>query len=65
MADPVIERIKGEIAEEFDVPLQYLEKFLELEEEKVHYTRRHGLLGDLRTLTTQTATVAGRRSDEA
>ena len=55
MSDPVMERIKREVCEEFDVPLAYFTRFLELEEEKVHYTRRHGLIDDLKKLTAQTA----------
>ncbi len=55
MADPKLEAIKQEVCREFGVPLDYLEQVLELEEEKAHYTRRHGLLEDLRKLTAQTA----------
>lgn len=55
MSDPVIERIKREVSEEFDAPLEYVEKFLEQEHEKVHLSRRHGLLEDLRKLTAQHA----------
>jgi hypothetical protein len=57
MADPVIEQIKAEICEEFEVPLTFFNKFIELEDEKVHYTRRHGLIEDLRKLVAQTARV--------
>jgi len=55
MADPKLEAIKQEVCREFGVPLDYFEQVLELEEEKAHYTRRHGLLEDLRKLTAQTA----------
>ena len=55
MADPKLEAIKQQVCREFGVPLDYLEQVLELEEEKAHYTRRHGLLEDLRKLTAQTA----------
>lgn len=55
MDDPVIERIKQGVADEFGVPLRYLELFLEKEEARVHQTRRHGLIDDLRKLTAQTA----------
>ena len=55
MSDPKLEAIKQEVCREFGVPLDYFEHVLELEEEKVHYTRRHGLLEDLRKLTTQAA----------
>jgi hypothetical protein len=55
MSDPVIERIKREVSEEFEVPLVYFTRFLELEEEKVHYARRHGVIEDLKKLTAQTA----------
>ena len=57
MTDPVIETIKGEICEEFGVPLVFFNKFVELEEEKVHYTRRHGLIEDLKKLVAQSARV--------
>jgi hypothetical protein len=38
-----------------DVPLLYFEKFLKLEEDKVQFTVRRGLLDDLRKLVAQTA----------
>jgi hypothetical protein len=57
MDDPVIEQIKNQVAEEFGVPLHFLQRFLELEEDRVHQTRRHGLLEDLRRLTAQTARI--------
>ena len=55
MTDPKLEAIKQEVCNEFGVPLDYFEQVLELEEEKAHYTRRHGLLEDLRRLTTHAA----------
>ena len=36
MDDPVIEQVKREVAERFDVPLAYLQVFLDLEETRVH-----------------------------
>lgn len=60
MDDPVIEQIKQQVAEEFAVPLPYLQRFLELEEARVHQTRRHGLLDELRKLTAQTARIERR-----
>jgi hypothetical protein len=55
MSDPAIERIKKEVCDKYGVPLIFFERFLELEDEKVHLSRRHGLLEDLKKLTAQTA----------
>jgi len=55
MPDPVLEKLKSEICTEMDVPLLYFEKFLKLEEDKVQFTVRRGLLDDLRKLVAQTA----------
>jgi hypothetical protein len=55
MSDPVIEQIKRQVAEEIGLPLHFMERFLELEEGKVHYSRRHGLLDDLRRLVAHEA----------
>lgn len=64
MTDPVIEQIKVEICDEFEIPLTFFNKFVELEDEKVHYTRRHGLIEDLRKLVAQTARVERKVGDE-
>ena len=55
MDDPVIEKIKQEVCEEFNVPLDYLQRFLELEEDHVHQARRHGVFDEIKRLTVQAA----------
>jgi hypothetical protein len=58
VSDPVIEAVKRDVCEEFGIPLVFFNSFLELEDAKVHFIRRHGLLDDLRKLTAQTARPA-------
>jgi hypothetical protein len=63
--DPVIEGIKQEVADEFDVPLAYLQHFLDLEANHVHQARRHGLIDEIKRLTAQAARARKGATDEA
>ncbi len=65
MDDPVIEKIKQEVADEFDIPFAYIQRFLDLEASHVHQARRHGLIDDIKRLTAQTARVSRAAEHEA